>query len=133
MPPLGALVVASRHEAEDGSAGADRKTGVVGCPVGHPVGLVALRPLGEPGICEMKRLYVTPRARGQGLGRLLCERLILEARRIGYRTMRLDTLPRLVAAGRTYGALGFRPIADYNGNPIEGVHFFEKDLTAARD
>ena len=64
---------------------------------GLPAGAVGLRPIGD-GVCEMKRMYVRPPWRSLRIGRLLAERVIEEARRIGYRAMQLDTLERLTAA-----------------------------------
>ncbi len=92
---------------------------------GDPLGCVALRPL-EPGVCEMKRLYVAPRARGLGLGRALVDRVLGEALRIGYREMRLDTLPVLKAATALYAAAGFAPIAAYYDTPLAETLFLAR-------
>lgn len=98
---------------------------------GELVGVVALRALDRAaGICEMKRLYVAPAGRGQGLGRRLAEAVMAEGRRLGYRAMRLDTLPSMREAQGLYDRLGFRDIANYNGNPVAGTRFLEKDLEA---
>jgi ribosomal protein S18 acetylase RimI-like enzyme len=91
---------------------------------GKVVGSVALNRLSDEA-CEMKRLYVRPDARGSGAGRALVEALIARARELGYRVMRLDTLPRMEAACALYRSLGFRPIERYHDNPAEGVLFFE--------
>jgi ribosomal protein S18 acetylase RimI-like enzyme len=106
-PPRGRLLIA----LEDGD--------VVGC--------VALRPLGDD-LCEMKRLYLRPTLRGHGAGRALATRVIDEARAIGYRAMRLDTLPMMKEAIALYESLGFRRIAPYYANPVPGAIYMERAL-----
>jgi ribosomal protein S18 acetylase RimI-like enzyme len=94
---------------------------------GEPAGCVALRRIEGP-ICEMKRLYTRPGFRRLGIGRALCEAVIEEARRAGYERMRLDTLPSMEAARAMYLSFGFREIAPYRYNPIEGAMFLELEL-----
>lgn len=89
------------------------------------IGCVALRPLTPlfADTCEMKRLYIRSSHRAAGAGRLLVERVIAEARAIGYRHIWLDTLPSMDAAQRLYERLGFRDIAAYRHNPVAGTRF----------
>jgi ribosomal protein S18 acetylase RimI-like enzyme len=95
---------------------------------GQPLGCVGLRPLDAPGCCEMKRLYVAPEGRGLGIGLALAEEIISAAKRIGYREMRLDTLPEMDKAIAIYRTLGFVPIAPYYDTPIAGTLFLAKQL-----
>jgi putative acetyltransferase len=89
------------------------------------VGCVALRQIGD-GVCEMKRLFVQPKHRGRGIGKALARAVIEEARHIGYKRMRLDTV--LEPAKSLYRSLGFREIPPYQHVPIEGVVFMELEL-----
>lgn len=106
-PPTGALLLARSDDS--------------------PIGCVALGALEPPYICEMKRLYVRPEARGVGVGRALVEVSIERAVAAGYSTMRLDTAPELAAARALYLAMGFHEIPRYH-DLYEDAVCFELEL-----
>lgn len=109
-PPAGAILLA--REAE------------------RSVGCVALRPL-QPGTCEMKRLYVIPQRRYAGIGRLLAEAIIANARDIGYDTMLLDTLDSMRPAIALYASMGFKPCPEYGYHPYPGTLAMRLNLKEA--
>lgn len=94
---------------------------------GQPAGCVALRKERD-GIAELKRLYVKPAFRGRKLGRRLTEAVLAEAKGIGYRAVRLDTLSTMKEAQVLYLSMGFTDIPPYNDHPVEGTRFMEKKL-----
>jgi putative acetyltransferase len=95
---------------------------------GNSAGCVALHKFADA-ISEMKRLYVRPQFRGKGLGKILAERVIADAREIGYKQLRLDTVESdMGTAIAMYRKLGFREIAPYRVNPIEGALYMELQL-----
>ena len=107
-PPRGRLLLAREYDQ------------VMGC--------IALRPL-APAICEMKRLFVRPEYRDRGLGRVLVEAIIEEARKIGYTHLRLDTIAdRMDRAVALYRSIGFVEIPPYTENPVDSATFMELDL-----
>jgi GNAT superfamily N-acetyltransferase len=98
---------------------------------GEVAGCGAMRPLPgsiDPEGCEMKRLFVRPAYRRFGLGRLLAERLIDQAREAGHCRMYLDTLDEMEAARGLYAELGFHEVPPYYFNPIPGAHYLCVDL-----
>jgi len=112
-PPRGQMLLARRPGSHPGD--------------GRLVGLAALRPVPDaPDLCEMKRLYVSPSARGLGLGRTLALAVMAEARRLGYARMCLDTLPGMVEAQALYRSLGFRQTGASTSKPT--VLLFEREL-----
>ena len=107
-PPDGMLLLASSEE--------------------NPAGCIALRKIGQ-GIGEVKRMYVVPTCRRQGLARQLMQRVIEKARMIGYSCLRLDTLASMTAARQLYASFGFREIPPYYHNPLEGAVYMELKLS----
>jgi GNAT superfamily N-acetyltransferase len=91
------------------------------------VGGVAVHDYGD-GCCEMKRMYILPPWQGAGTGSRLAVEAIVQARRLGYTNMKLDTLARMQAATHIYESLGFRRIEAYRHNPIADALYFELDL-----
>lgn len=94
---------------------------------GRPAGCVGVRRFSE-GVCEMKRLYVDPDLRGQGLGRNLALAAIKAAQALGYRRILLDTLPTMRIAVKLYRELGFTEAPAYYPSPVEGTIFLTLDL-----
>ncbi len=111
-PPDGCLLFARYSEA------------VAGC--------VALEKLNDS-VCQMKRLYVKPEFRGLKIGRELAERVIEQARRMGYEQMRIHTITALERANRLYKSLGFTEISPYEDTPIKDAVFMELNLEYNRE
>lgn len=107
-PPHGRLLIATENDQ------------LAGC--------IAMRKL-SPDVCEMKRLFLRPAYRGKGLGKLLVHSIIDEARKLGYTTMRLDTLPgRMDQAIALYQSIGFVDIEPYYENPVADARFMQLEL-----
>lgn len=91
-------------------------------------GCIALQPLQEEGICEMKRLFVRPVFRNYKIGEALANEIVRIAKKLGYTTMKLDTLDRLEAALQLYKKMDFVVTNAYYENPLDGVVYMEKVL-----
>ena len=94
---------------------------------GRAAGCVALRRL-EDGVCEMKRLYVRPAFRGAGIGKALADAAVRQAREIGYKSMRLDTVGSMRTAQSIYDSMGFKDTKPYCFNTPEGFRHMELTL-----
>ena len=107
-----------KYAAPDGALLLAKIDGVV-------AGVVALRKL-EPGIAEMKRLYVKPAHHGRSIGRKLAEGVVATARTLGYRRLRLDTITgKMDTAVKLYRSMGFVEIAPYYDSPVPGTTYLE--------
>ncbi|UJR17246.1 hypothetical protein I4U23_004141 [Adineta vaga] len=97
---------------------------------GEPIGCVGLRTLGSSGsrCCEMKRLYILPKARGFGVGKALVKAILDTARTLGYHEIKLDTLPNMEAAIGLYKKLGFVETKAYYDTPLEETIFLVRSL-----
>jgi N-acetylglutamate synthase-like GNAT family acetyltransferase len=96
---------------------------------GQPVGCVGLRPFPLEGTCEMKHLYVRPTFRGGKVGKELVDRIVMEARGLGYSRLRLDTHPpSMQTAVAMYRSLGFKEVAPAPVEPVEGLVYMELPL-----
>jgi len=96
-------------------------------PDGAGLGCIGLRPL-SAGVCEIKRLYVRPQARGSDHGKALIGAIIATAQALGYDQAVLDTLPSMTAAIRLYRSLGFEPIPPYRVGAFPELMYFGRAL-----
>lgn len=107
-PPLGELLLAKRGD--------------------HVLGCIALKPLEPPHTAEIKRLFVRDQARGIGVGKALVRAAVVCAKQLGYREIKLDTLPQMQSAIALYQKCGFAPIAPYGSHPYPGLLCLGKSL-----
>ena len=124
-----ALDGADMPKAGPAQLGPPGGTFLVGYLDGRPVCCGGIKQL-EPEICEIKKMYVAPEVRGRGIARALLHELEDTARRMGYRTARLDTGPRQANARGLYVSEGYAAIGNFNGNPV-ATFFAEKPLYPA--
>ena len=90
-------------------------------------GCIGLRKIDNQN-CEMKRLYIRQEFRGQKLANILVEKIIEDAKEIGYSHMLLDTLPFLESAIHIYKKFGFYEIESYNDSPMDTSIYMRFDL-----
>lgn len=90
-------------------------------------GCIALRKINDES-CEIKRFYIRPKFRGQKLGSLLLEKIMTDAKEIGYENILLDTLPFLKTAIEMYKRRGFYEIERYNNSPMDSSIFMKYDI-----
>jgi ribosomal protein S18 acetylase RimI-like enzyme len=100
-PPAGELLLAKRGD--------------------HVLGCIGLKALVPPDVAEIKRLFVRPQARGAGVGKALVEAAIKTAQALGYREIKLDTLPEMTPAIALYKSFGFAPVPPYGSHPYPGL------------
>lgn len=98
---------------------------------GHPAGCIGLRPLSKYH-CEMKRLFVRPEFRGKGFGKILAQKILDDAKDIGYTKIYLDTLLSLDTAVKMYKKMGFRLTEPYYDNPYPNVAYFCMELSTSK-
>ena len=119
----------------------EREMSEVSVEYGPPKGLAVLAALDDDlagvagvrrisiGVAELKRMWVRPTARRRGVGRWLADRAIAEARAMGYRSVRLDTISDVRSeANHLYKSLGFDDVSPYQTNPLPAARFMELNL-----
>jgi putative acetyltransferase len=94
---------------------------------GEPAGAVGLRNLGD-GVCEMKRLFISPKYRGLGIGRALAQVIVDHGRNMDYTSIRLNTNRRMPEAEKLYRSLGFKDFEPYEHFSIDGMVYLELKL-----
>lgn len=104
---------------------------LLACDDHAALGCVGLRPLDWPAVAELKRIYVRPESRGRRLGMLLSDAALSSACDIGYRRVRLDSLPTMATAQRLYESVGFREIGAYRSDPAVGTRYMELEFDSA--
>jgi putative acetyltransferase len=128
-PPKGAMLIAELTSVSTDVVGDAKRTTVAGTVAFRELDPSGVLPEDPQPICEMKRLYVAPWARGRSIGRLLCEALILAARNAGYRFMKLDSdAAGMAEAVGLYRSLGFKDVPRYNDDPIDGTIWLGRTL-----